>query len=223
MPDETPVKEGEVVEVLVKPSDIQAMVKDQDRPLLSVMETMSSMNWRELTPPQLAILIMQKPFTASGGGQMYLSFKQAILFATRCYELGVSPFSSEVWYDANRASTNLTLEGKRQLLRNRNIDTGPPSFEERSREWNELPKMSPVAEELKKSGYVKDIGVTCKIRVGDPKHQEFVTYVAWLSEWYVSRSPVWVAKPTHMLQTRATEKAISLILGTGASDPIVEE
>ena len=221
----TEVREGEVVPevALVKPSDIGSMVKEQDKPLLAVMETMNSLNWRELTPPQLAVLIMQKPFAASGGGQMYLSFKQAILFATRCYEIGLSPFSSEVWYDANRASVNLTLEGKRQLLRNRNIDTGPPSFTDLTRDWADLPRMSQTADELKKLGYTKDIGTTCKIRVGDPKFQEYVTYTAWLSEWYVGRSPVWQSKPVHMLQTRATEKAISLVLGTGSSDPIADE
>jgi hypothetical protein len=186
-------------------------------------EGMNSLNWRDLKPHQMAVLLMQKPFTAQGGGQMYLSFKQAILFATRCYELGVSPFSSEVWFDPNRASVNLTLEGKRQVARNKGIDLGPPSFEELGREWTTLAKMSPTAEEVKKSGFNKDVGVKCKIRVGNPEHKEHVEYIAWLSEWYVGRSPVWQAKPLHMLQTRACEKAISMALGTGASDPLADD
>jgi hypothetical protein len=184
---------------------------------------MSSFNWRELTPPQLAVLIMQKPFQAAGGGQMYLSFKQAILFATRCFELGVSPFSGEVWFDPNRASVNLTLEGKRQVARNKGIDLGPPKFEELSRAWDALPRITDSVTELKKVGYTKDIGVKCMIRVGDPAHNEHSEYIAWLSEWYVARSPVWQAKPTHMLQTRAAEKAISMALGTGASDMVPNE
>lgn len=217
------IKTGEVVaETAVVKSSMQDLVKAQDLPLLGVMETLDSLDWKQLKPHHMALLLMQKPMM-SGGGTIYLSFRQAILFATRCFELGLSPFSAEVWFDPNRASVNLTLEGKRQLLRNRNIDTGPPSFEERTREWTDLPKISENVEVLKKAGYTKDIGVVCKMRVGDPKNSEYVTYSAWLSEWYVPRSPVWQAKPTHMLQTRATEKAISLILGTGASDPITEE
>lgn len=211
---------GEIVEevALAKRADIGSMVKEADKPLLNIMQDMKSLNWRELEPPQLAVLIMQKPFVAQGGGQMYLSFKQAILFATRCFELGVSPFSSEVWFDPNRATVNLTLEGKRQVARNKGIDLGPPKFVELERKWEDLSKMSENAEVVKKAGFTKDIGIRCSIRVGDPKNAEHSEYVAWLSEWYVERSPVWKSKPLHMLQTRACEKAISLALGTGASD-----
>ena len=127
---------------------------------------------------------------------------------------------SEVWFDPNRGSVNLTLEGKRQVARNKGIDLGPPQFEELVRGWGEIPKVTPLVEDLKKQGFVKDIGIKCRIRVGDVKNQEFVEYICWLSEWAVPKSPVWQAKPLHMLQTRATEKAISLAMGTGASDPV---
>jgi len=224
MSTEVNTETGEIVEgAIVKRDDISAMVKEQDRPLLAIMSKMNSMNWRELEPPQLAVLIMQKPFMAQGGGTMYLSFKQAILFATRCYELGVSPFSSEVWFDPNRATVNLTLEGKRQVARAKGIDLGPPKFEELSRKWEDLARTTDVVEALKKLGFNKDVGVKCSIRVGDPKNQEHSEYIAWLSEWFVERSPVWKAKPTHMLQTRAAEKAISMALGTGASDMVSDD
>lgn len=219
------IKDGEVIEetALAKKPNMASMVKEAEKPLFALMENLNSLNWKELTPPQLALLIMQKPFAAQGGGQMYLSFKQAILFATRCYELGVSPFSSEVWFDPNRASVNLTLEGKRQVARNKGIDLGPPKFEELTRKWEDLAKATPTVDELKKAGFTKDVGVKCMIRVGNPEHKEYSEYIAWLSEWYVSRSPVWQAKPLHMLQTRACEKAISMALGTGASDMISDE
>lgn len=219
------VKTGEIVEEKMElaKSDISALVKEQDKPLLAIMSQMSSMNWRDLTPPQLAVLIMQKPFVAQGGGSMYLSFKQAILFATRCYELGVSPFSSEVWFDPNRASVNLTLEGKRQVARAKGIDLGPPKFEELKREWDDLARTTDNVDALKKLGFKFDVGVKASIRVGDPKNVEHSEYIAWLSEWFVERSPVWKAKPLHMLQTRACEKAISMALGTGASDPLVDD
>ena len=219
------VKTGEIVEeqALTKKNDIESMVKEQDKPLLAIMSQMNSMNWRDLTPPQLAVLIMQKPFMAQGGGTMYLSFKQAILFATRCFELGVSPFSSEVWFDPNRATVNLTLEGKRAVARAKGIDLGPPKFEELSRKWEDLARKTESTDALQKLGFNKDVGVKCSIRVGDPKNQEYSEYIAWLSEWFVERSPVWKAKPTHMLQTRAAEKAISMALGTGASDMVSDD
>ena len=214
-------KTGEVTVVetvsLVKTGGMRDIVKAQDIPLLDVMETMESLDWKNLKPHQTALLIMQKPFTARGGGQMFLSFRQAILFATRCYELGVSPFSSEVWFDADKASVNLTLEGKKQILRNRNIDVGPPTFDESFREWKDVVRVTDVGKEAQKLGFTKDLGITCRMRVGDPKLAEHVTYTAWLSEWFVPKSPVWLSKPNHMLCTRAQEKAITIVLGTGAS------
>lgn len=225
MADLSEIKEAEVVPETAlattpKPSEMSLLVKPGEQALLSVIETLDNLDWRALKPHQTALLLMQKPFPASGGGMTYLSFKQAILFATRCFELGVSPFSSEVWFDPNRGVTNLTLEGKRQVARNRGIDLGPPQFTELSRDWSEVPKMNEAANAAKVSGFPRDIGIKCRIRVGDVKNQEFSEYTAYLSEWYVSRSPVWQQKPLHMLQTRATEKAISMCLGTGASDPV---
>src|SRR3990167_5859213 len=170
-------KTGEVTVVetvsLVKTGGMRDIVKAQDIPLLDVMETMESLDWKNLKPHQTALLIMQKPFTARGGGQMFLSFRQAILFATRCYELGVSPFSSEVWYDANKGTTQLTLEGKRQVARNKGIDLGPPQFVELSREWSDVAKLNDNAKEAQKQGFPKDVGVKCRIRVGDVKNQEY--------------------------------------------------
>lgn len=221
MSTEVNVKTGEIVEetaLVPKKATMADMVKAQEVPLLEMMSTLDNLDWRELKPHQTALLLMQKPFMAQGGGTMYLSFKQAILFATRCYELGVSPFSSEVWFDPNRAAVNLTLEGKRQVARAKGIDLGPPKFEELARDWKDIARVTPIIDELKKAGFTKDIGIKCQIRVGDPKNAEHSEYIAWLSEWYVARSPVWQAKPTHMLQTRACEKAISMALGTGASD-----
>lgn len=222
------MKEAEVVveaalaKIPVVDLGLAQFVKDADRPALNVAESMQTLNWRELKPPQMAILLMAKPFQVSGGGVTFLNLRQALYFAVRCYELGVSPFSSQVWFDPARFSVNLTLEGKREVARNKGIDLGPPSFEEISREWTTV-RMTPTAEAAKKAGFPKDTGIKCRFRVGDPKHQEFAEYIAYISEWYVDRSPVWQAKPLHMLQTRAQEKAISMALGTGASNPLSDE
>lgn len=223
----TEVKEAEVVPAqaiaVVPKDDMLALIKENDKGVYAAMAGMDTLDWRALRPNQMALLLMQKQFNVSGGGAMFLNFKQALLFAVRCYELGVSPLSSEVWFDANRGTTNLTLEGKRQVARNKGIDLGPPIFEEISREWKDVPKATDLVKDLQKQGYGKDIGVRCKIRVGDPKNAEYSEYVCWLSDWMVAKSPVWQNKPMHMLQTRACEKAISMALGTGASDPIVDE
>lgn len=215
----TEVKTAEVVQemALVKASEIESLVKEQDRPLLKIMDGLATLDWKDLKPNQMAVLLMQKPFSVKGGGQLFLNFRQALHFAVRCYELNVSPFSNEVFFDPARFSVNLTLEGKKQVARNKGIDLGPPQFEALTREWKDLPRMTEGAEDAKKAGFTKDIGYKCKMRVGPPEHKEYVEYTAWLSEWLVTSSPVWKAKPEHMLQTRACEKGISLALGTGAS------
>lgn len=214
----TDVKTGEIVEVaLVKKDDMLALVKDSEKGVYAAMSGMDTLNWKDLKPNQTALLLMQKPMAVSGGGSTTLTFKQALLLAVRCYELGLSPFSTGVWFDPGKGTVNLTLEGKRELARIKGIDLGPPKFESLNREWTDLPRMTDTAEECKRAGFKKDFGYKCSIRVGDPKHKECVEYTAWASEWYVGRSPVWKAKPEHMLQTRATEKAISLAMGTGAS------
>ena len=210
---------GEVIEVALTPTDgLRAMVKDQDQATFSVVEKLETLNWRDMRPPHMALLLMQKPFPVSGGGSLYLNFRQAIFFATRCYELGVSPFSSEVWFDPAKFSVNLTLEGKKQVARNKGIDLGPPKFEALYREWKDVPKITEAGEDAKKAGFTKDVGYKCSVRVGDPANKEYVDYVAWLNEWYVGRSPVWKAKAEHMLQVRSHEKAISMAMGTGASE-----
>lgn len=213
------VKDAEVVPEtrLTKIDPFAGMIKEQDRPVASMVEEFDSFDWKAMKPHRMAMLLMQKPFPVAGGGTLYLNFKQAIFFATRCYELGVSPFSNEVWFDPTRFSVNLTLEGKRAVARNKGIELGPPQFEDLEREWGSSVKVTEAGEEARKIGFVKDIGCKCTMRVGDPQYKEYVNYTAWLNDWFVSRSPVWKAKPNHMLAIRANEKAISLALGTGAS------
>ena len=215
---EVNIKTGEVVEeTALAKNDFKKLVKENDLPILAVAETLDTLDWGKLKPHQAALLLMTKPFTVSGGGTMFLNFKQALLFAVRAFELGISPLSDSVWFDPARGTCNLTLAGKKEVARNRGIDLGPPEIEEVTREWGSIAKVNETGEQAQKDGFTKDVGVKVRMRVGNPAHKEYVTYIAWLSEWYVPRSPVWKAKPMHMLTTRATEKAISLVLGTGAS------
>ena len=215
----SPVKDAEVVTetTLVPKSGIESLVKQHDLPLLAVMEDLGTLNWKELKPHHTALLLMQKPINVSGGGTLYLTFKQALLYAVRAFELGLSPFSDNLWFDPNRGTTNITLSGKRELARLRNIDLGPPSFAEVYRDWKDVPKVTSTGAEAQKLGFSKDMGVTCTMRVGDPKNGEHVNYTAWINDWFQPKSPVWREKPNHMLTIRANEKALSLVLGTGAS------
>lgn len=213
-------KTGEVTEtalVSAKPVGMRAIVKEQDLPLLDVMETLDNLDWRNLRPHQTALLLMQKPLSVSGGGSTYLTFRQAILFATRCYELNLSPFSDNVWFDPGRGATNITLSGKRELARLRGIEMGPPSFEEVYRDWKDVPRVTEAGEAARKAGFARDVGCTCTMRIGPAANKENVVYTAWINDWYVSRSPVWQNKPSHMLAVRANEKALTLVTGIGAS------
>ena len=206
-----------VTETKLAKIELQDLVKENDLPILRMMDSVETLEWHKLKPNQMAVLLMAKPFSVSGGGQLYLSFKQALYFAVRCFELGVSPFSNSVWFDPAKFSVNLTLEGKREVARNRGIDLGPPKFEMLTREWKDVPKITDTGKDAQKAGFTKDIGYKCSVRVGDVKNNEHSEYIAWINDWYVSRSPVWQNKPDHMLQIRASEKAISMALGTGAS------
>ena len=219
--DKPEVIEGEIVEptalAVSEQAGLDAMVKDVDKPALAIAKTLDSFDWRDMKPQHMALLLMQKPFAAKGGGAYKLNFAQALFFATRCYELGLSPFSSEVFFDAAKWTVGVSYEGKKQLARNRNIDMGPPQFERKTRQWSEVPDTI-KKQALVKLGHVSDVGYECKIRVGNPEHKEFAQYLAWGSEWFQESSPVWKEKFDHMLQTRAAEKATTLAMGTGASD-----
>src|SRR3972149_12036863 len=131
------LKEEEIVhDELTVGSDMLSLVKEADKPVYHAMSGMNTLDWKHLKPNQTALLLMQRPMSVSGGGIMYLNFKQALLFAVRCFELGLSPFSDGVWFDSNKSTVNLTLSGKRELARLKGIDLGPPKFEALTREWN---------------------------------------------------------------------------------------
>lgn len=224
MDTNTQVKEAEVVNDIalarLDKDNMLSMVKDQDRAMFMAMSSAESLDWRSLAPNVMALILTAKPFKVSGGGVTYLTYKQGLLFSLRAYELGVSPLSSEIWFNLDTGQASLTLEGQKKVARNMGMDLGPPQFSEISRDWDALPKSSTVVEDLKRAGFSKDAGIKCRIRVGKPEHNEFCEYTAYLSEWYVSRSPIWQAKPMHMLQTRAYSRCLSLTMGTGASDMV---
>ena len=101
-------KTGEVVSLAIRSANsIEALVKDADKPIFKAMEGMDTLDWKHLKPNQMAVLLMQRPMAVSGGGVLYLNFRQALYFAVRAFELGVSPFSSAVWFDPQKFTVNL--------------------------------------------------------------------------------------------------------------------
>lgn len=170
------------------------------------MQTLSDFDWKKLPPHQMAVILTKKPYKGGQGEpDYYLSPEQALVFALRCFELGLSPLSSEVWFDPKRWTANVTLEGKIKLARERGI-TGAPSFREEKRPWK--------AGAIKVAGYADEPGITATIKAGDSE----CAYTVWLSEWYVGTSPVWKAKPEHMMRVRAYDKVLAFAAGVGVSD-----
>jgi hypothetical protein len=165
---------------------------------LEQLSEMSSFDWKAVPPPMLAQMLVQMPFKgAAGEPDYFLAPWQAMVFAMRCFELGLSPFSNEVWFNPKNNKTNVTFEGKLKLARKQGLNLGPPRFER-------IP-----------ADATKPL-VAYRCRIHSPNGD--CEYTATLKEWQVTTSPVWKAKPDHMLQLRAAEKCLSFASGIGASE-----
>jgi hypothetical protein len=165
---------------------------------LAKFENISSLDWKQIPPPMLAQILVSIPFKGSGSDpDYYLTPVQGMIFALRCFELGVSPFSNEVWFNSKNNKVNVTFEGKLKLARMNGLNLSPPLFER-------VP--SDPGKPL--------VAYRCTIMAPHGKCE----YTATLKEWMVSSSPVWKAKPDHMLQLRAAEKCLSFATGSGASE-----
>lgn len=158
----------------------------------------ASFNWKDIPPPMLAQMLIQIPFKgATGEPDYYLQPFQAMIFAMRCFELGLSPFSNEVWFNPKVNKVNVTFEGKLKLARMNGMNLSPPVFER-------------IPVEMTKPL----VAYKCSIQSPQGPCQ----YTAYLKDWQVLRSPVWKEKPEHMLQLRAAEKCLSFATGSGASE-----
>lgn len=163
----------------------------------------TSFDWKQIPPPFMAELLMQTPFRGgSGEPDYYLSAFQAYRFAIRCFEIGLSPLSTEVWYNPKNNMTNVTFEGKLKLARINNLHLSPPVLER-------IPE--DVAKPL----------VAYKCTIQSPAGPS--VYTATLKEWKVGVSPVWRDRPDHMLQLRAAEKCLSFASGIGSSELMGEQ
>jgi hypothetical protein len=114
----------------------------------------------------------------------------------------LSPFSNEVWFNSKNNKVNVTFEGKLKLARMHGLQLSPPLFER-------IP--ADASKPL--------VAYKCSIVAPTGKCE----YTATLKEWMVSSSPVWKAKPDHMLQLRAAEKCLSFATGSGSSELMGEQ
>lgn len=166
---------------------------------LEKLSAVASFDWKAVPPPVLAQVLINMPFKgASGDPDYFLQPWQAMVFAMRCYELGLSPFSNEVWFNPKNNKVNVTFEGKLKLARDKGMNLGPPHFTRVERQYQGKP----------------DFGYHCTMTSPSGTAE----YTAWLSEWRVATSPVWREKPDHMLQLRAAEKCLSFASGIGSSE-----
>jgi hypothetical protein len=169
---------------------------------MQVLDGISNLDWKKLPPPMLAQLLV---------ATKKLQPVQAMVFAIRAYELGVSPFSNECWFNEQTNSVNLTFEGKKIVARNRGYNVG--SFKMTKREEKPWPTGRP-----KIMGIDKDLGVTVQMSVTVNGEKEYPEYTAWLSEWFMPNNPNWKSRTEHMLFLRGCEKVLSFASGVGASE-----
>lgn len=176
------------------------LAEEQEKKSLDKLASIISLDWKAVPPPVLAQVLTQIPYKGSAGDPDYfLKPWQAMIFAMRCFELGLSPFSGEVWFNAKQNRVNVTLEGKLKINRNAGYQIGVPVFERDPED-----RTKPL------------VAYTCKVSVWVHNEKQILEYRADLKEWK-KPGAMWTSNPEHMLRTRAYEKALSWI-GTGASE-----
>jgi hypothetical protein len=60
---------------------------------MAMLEKMDTFDWKALAPPVMAQILTKVPFKGKDGVPEYLTLTEAMIFAIRCYELGLSPIS----------------------------------------------------------------------------------------------------------------------------------
>jgi hypothetical protein len=170
---------------------------------IEALNLITNFDWKAVPPPVLAQMLVQIPFKGGQGEPDYfLQPWQAMIFAMRCYELGLSPFSNEVWFNPKNNKVNVTFEGKLKLAHKMGLNLSPPVLTREPPDKNK-----PL------------ISYTCLINSPSGPCQ----YTAVYKDWVQPKSPVWKEKPEHMLQLRAAEKCLSFASGIGSSELMGEQ
>jgi hypothetical protein len=194
----TPLRASEKAALMRSDRVAQAKKEQLER-----LSSISSLDWKNIPPPILAQLLTNMPFKGqSGEPDFYLEPWQAMVFAIRCFELELSPFSNEVWFNPKNNKVNQTFEGKLKRARMMGMNLSPPTFRR-------------IPEDATKAL----VAYECTIKTP----QGPCTYTATLKEWRMPNSPVWRDRTDHMLQLRAAEKCLSFATGSGASELMGEQ
>src|SRR5580765_4224334 len=196
--------EGKVESATEKALSLKASAQETlQKKQLDALNSIASFDWKAVPPPMLAQMLVNIPFK---GGQnepdYFLAPWQAMIFAMRCFELGLSPFSNEVWFNPKNNKVNVTFEGKLKLARKMGLNLSPPKLVR-----DPIDKTKPL------------ISYTCTITSPTGPCE----YTAVLKDWIQPKSPVWKEKPEHMLQLRAAEKCLSFASGIGSSELMGEQ
>ena len=83
------ILEGEVVEpdAITLARNVGILLSERETAQLRIIQQMTSLDWKDLKPPQMALLLMQKPFKDAGGGSYNLTPMQALVFAQQAYDM----------------------------------------------------------------------------------------------------------------------------------------
>lgn len=175
---------------------------------LAFISGCENLDWKKLPPYVTAQILVKIPRKGKGDRIWYMSLEQAFVFAIRCYEINLSPFSDDVFPIEETWKVGVTTSGKRSQARDQQLNLSPPRFTRKTRPWAN-PRDAVF-------GLPEDVGYLCEMVVnGNEKFP--ASYLAWVSEWAVVYSPVWKAKPEHMCMVRAYEKCLTFASGSGIS------
>jgi len=193
---------------LIKQDRAATQQQKQNEELIQLVGDLESLDWKKIKPHIMAQILTKIPYRGKRDDPpYYLSPIQALIFAIEAYRMNLSPLSDQCFFNKDAHKVNATLSGKKAMARDMGMNFGPPKFERVEK---------PFAPGKTVAGYKTDVGYKCSMQIKG--YDDRAEYTAYLSEWYVSTSPVWREKPEHMLQTRAQEKAISSASGVGASE-----
>jgi hypothetical protein len=193
---------------LVKADAAAQRQQEQLNEFMRLWGDLETMDWKKIPPHKMAVLLTLIPRKGrKDEPDYYLNYNQALIFAIEAYRMDLSPLSDQCFFVRETFKVNATLSGKKHMSRGLGMNFGPPKFERLEK---------PFTKGKSVPGFTQDLGYRCSMQIKG--FEDRAEYTAWISEWYVSTSPVWREKPEHMLQTRAQEKAISSASGVGASE-----
>lgn len=209
--------ERRAMETLVQP--VGGLVKTGENAVKWITDMAASY---ETMPEDIkdALILMQRPFPASGGGTYYLTPPMAMMVVRYCRAKRLEVHADHWWFDPRNCRIGSTVSGLRAEARNNGLNLGAPSCIELKRPW---PRYS-----SRIKGYDgDDFGYRCSIPTGNGN----ATYDAWFSTSAATSRPdksgvrelrpgPWTDNPEHMLQTRAQGNALKVALGSGVSEPI---